>query len=84
MGGRNWTRARNRDLSIRARREDYDRDAYLRELSALPEGLPSYERRTKHGPVTLRCSCGHKGTVDTRKGAKFRCSKCNKLWIMPL
>jgi hypothetical protein len=81
VAGRNWAKARARDLKSRARRDAWDDAAYLAELGR-PRPTPAAARAAARGPATLRCTCGHSGRVDTSKHKRFRCSKCDKLWSL--
>jgi hypothetical protein len=73
--GLNWAKDKGRRQGHASSRSEADTMSYLREV-----GRQNVNRPLKRGPATLRCSCGHKGRVDTAKHKRFRCSKCNKVW----
>lgn len=77
--GLDWSKSRRRQQSHAARQSEIEDSRYLAEL-----GGWSGDRRmaVKAGPVTLNCTCGHKGRVNTAVNKRFRCSKCGRLWAM--
>ena len=80
MSRRDWSRARSRDLSNRARRERMDAARYFAELD---DKVIRTLLRANGGPATLRCTCGHSASVNTATHHRFRCSQCGRLWCVP-
>ena len=80
--GLNWSKNRARHLSNLARAAEYDTAAYIREFGMATHSAEHYAKPLKPGPIKLRCKCGHTGNVNTAKWHRFRCSQCDRLWIL--
>lgn len=94
---RDWSKQRNRDLTIRAQRYAVEDEALFEEAPAPSQSkaqmrdetqalIAAYRGPIKRLPMTaaLRCrSCGHRGTAQVPSGSSpsFRCSRCGSSLI---